>query len=241
MNPAGSRAPFCQPRWLPNPVARLCVALTVIALLAGTGLRVVWLDRVPPGLHPDEACNGYDAYSILTTGRDHHGAFLPVVFQGFGDFRMALFNYSLVPLVAAFGLKTAVVRLGAAIWGIADMAATTLLAGLMLGLPGAAATALFCALSPWHFPMSRYGIEATAASAVISLAMVCFFSVAPQPQRSHFLRKRHGKDAARRPGAGLRQVLVRECSARIPRVGTRNFHVHRKPASARIGGFCNQV
>jgi hypothetical protein len=175
MNPARSRPWFYQPRWLPNTVARLCVALTVIALLAGAGLRVARLDRVPPGLHPDEACNGYDAYSILTTGRDHHGDFLPIVFQGFGDFRMALFNYSLVPLVAAFGLKTAVVRLGAALWGIVDLTAATLLAGLMLGWPGAAAAALFCALSPWHFPMSRYGIEATAASAVISLALVCFF------------------------------------------------------------------
>jgi 4-amino-4-deoxy-L-arabinose transferase-like glycosyltransferase len=174
MNPAGSRPWFYQPRWLPTTVARLCVALTVLALLAGTGLRVVWLDRVPPGLHPDEACDGYDAYSILTTGSDQHGNFLPITIQAFDDYRMPLFDYSLIPLIAAFGLKTWVVRLGAALWGIADMAAIAALGGVMLGWPGAATAALLAALSPWHLALSRYGIETTAASASVSLAMLAF-------------------------------------------------------------------
>ncbi len=147
----------------------------IIALVVGIGLRVARLASVPPGLAPDEACNGYDAYSILKTGRDHHGNFLPLAMQGFGDYRMPLFTYSLVPLVAAFGLKPAVVRLGAALWGIVDLAAITVLAGLMMGWPAAAAAALFGALSPWHLSISRYATEEIVGSSTITLGMLCFF------------------------------------------------------------------
>ena len=96
---------------------------------------------------------------------------------------MPLFQYSLVPLVGVFGLKTAVVRLGAAIWGIVDLVAITIAAGLMFGWPGAAAAAIIGALMPWHLEVSRYGIEASAASATISVAMASFFM---------WLRRRQG-------------------------------------------------
>jgi len=154
---------------------RLSYLLLAAGLIAGVVLRVIWLGEVPPGLHPDEACNGYDAYSILLTGRDHHGNFLPIAFQGFGDYRMPLFNYSLAPLIAIFGLNPVTVRLGAALWGCLDLVAITALAGVTLGVPAAAVAALLGALSPWHLPFSRYGIEATTASATVSLAMLCFF------------------------------------------------------------------
>ena len=149
--------------------------MVIIALVVGVGIRVARLASVPPGLAPDEACNGYDAYSILTTGHDHHGNFLPLAMQGFGDYRMPLFTYSLVPLVAAFGLKPSVVRLGAALWGIVDLVAITVLAGLIMGWPAAAAAALFGALSPWHLSISRYATEEIVGSCTITLGMLFFF------------------------------------------------------------------
>jgi hypothetical protein len=156
-------------------VKMLSLAVIVVALVAAIGLRVTRLDKVPPGLHQDEACNGYDAYSILKTGRDHHGNFLPIALQGFNDYRMPLLAYSLVPLVGALGLKPAVVRLGSAIWGIVDLAAITLVAGLAMGWPGAAAAALIGALMPWHLEFSRFGTEEITASATISLAVASLF------------------------------------------------------------------
>jgi len=166
------------------PATRLSVALLLASLITGVALRTVWLDKVPPGFHHDEACNGYDAYSILQTGRDQHGNLFPILVQAFNDYRMPLFDYSLIPLIAAFGLKPSVVRLGAAIWGIVDLGAVSLVAGLMLGLPGAAITALLGALSPWQISLSRFGAEYITASATVSLAMACFFL---------WLRKRDGR------------------------------------------------
>ena len=156
-------------------INRVSALILILALAAGAGLRVARLASIPPGLDQDEACNGYDAYSIAATARDQHGNFLPIAMQAFNDYRMPLFDYSLVPLVRVLGLKPASVRLGAALWGILDMAAIALLARVILGWPGAAAAALLVALSPWHLPISRFGIETTAASATVNLGMACFF------------------------------------------------------------------
>ncbi|HUA32608.1 MAG TPA: hypothetical protein VMA09_03320 [Candidatus Binataceae bacterium] len=73
------------------------------------------LQNVPLALDLDEAVNSYDAYSLALTGSDHRGNHLPVVSQGFNDYRMALFDYSLVPMVRMFGLKVSLVRAAAAL------------------------------------------------------------------------------------------------------------------------------
>jgi hypothetical protein len=84
---------------------RLSQAVVIVALAAGILVRTIALDGAPPGLHHDEACNGYDAYSIMLTGRDHHGHFMQIAIEAFGDYRPPIFDYSLVPLIAAFGPK----------------------------------------------------------------------------------------------------------------------------------------
>jgi hypothetical protein len=173
--------------WSRSLVKVLSAAVIALALVLGAGLRVARLDKMPPALNQDEACDGYDAYSILLTGRDHHGNFMPIVMQAFNDYRMPLLQYSLVPLVAAFGLKTATVRLGAAIWGMADLAAMISLAGLMLGWPGAAAAAVLGALSPWHLAFSRFGQEAITGSATITLAIACFFAWLPSRKNRYLV------------------------------------------------------
>src|SRR5437879_424455 len=136
---------------VPNIAAVLVV---VLSLAAGITLRTIALDRVPLGLHQDEACNGYDAYSLLLTGRDHHGTYLPLIVQGANDYRMPLFDYSLVVPVRLFGLRPEAVRLGAAIWGTIDLIALAVLSGLLLGRYGAALALSLAVLSPWHLPMS---------------------------------------------------------------------------------------
>ena len=57
-------------------VASSTGALVWILLLRSL-LRQVDLTGVPNGFHADEASIGYDAYSMLETGRDQYGEFLP--------------------------------------------------------------------------------------------------------------------------------------------------------------------
>ncbi len=44
-----------------------------LALIVAAALRCANLGGVPPSLNQDEAVSGYDAYSLLLTGRDHQG------------------------------------------------------------------------------------------------------------------------------------------------------------------------
>ena len=92
--------------------------LLIIALLIGTFLRMWQLSSVPNGLTWDEAAIGYNAYSLLKTGRDEHGTFMPLVFKSFGDYKPGAYIYLTVPSVAIFGLNEFAVRFPSALAGI---------------------------------------------------------------------------------------------------------------------------
>jgi len=53
----------------------------------------------------DEAAFGYNAYSILKTGKDEYGTTLPLRLKSFGDNKLPLYSYLSVPFVATFGLN----------------------------------------------------------------------------------------------------------------------------------------
>ncbi|MCL4360317.1 hypothetical protein M1555_03640 [Patescibacteria group bacterium] len=58
-------------------------------ILAGLAVRFFNLAGMPVGLHGDEVSIGYNAYSLLKTGRDQNGNFLPLAIDQFGDWRPA--------------------------------------------------------------------------------------------------------------------------------------------------------
>jgi 4-amino-4-deoxy-L-arabinose transferase-like glycosyltransferase len=64
----------------------------------------------PPFLW-DEAALGYNAYSILQTGRDEYGKLLPLIFKSFGDFKPGIYIYLTLPFIKIFGLNEMAVRL----------------------------------------------------------------------------------------------------------------------------------
>ena len=91
--------------------------IIIILLLAGV-LRLWNLNNVPPHLTPDEAALGYNAYSILKTGKDEYGKVMPLIFKSFGDYKPGLFVYATVPFVGIMGLNEWSVRLPSALFGI---------------------------------------------------------------------------------------------------------------------------
>lgn len=70
--------------------------LAAILLLAAL-LRVPFLSSVPNGFYSVEASTGYDAYSILQTGKDQYGEFLPLFMRSFGDYVEASYRYVMSP------------------------------------------------------------------------------------------------------------------------------------------------
>src|ERR1051325_4839170 len=86
-------------------------ALLIVVILVGGVLRFAKLKEIPPGLNQDEAVNGYDAYSLFMTGRDHHGHPFPFAgLESFGDWVPPLLTFVTAPAVGLLGLRVEVVR-----------------------------------------------------------------------------------------------------------------------------------
>lgn len=148
---------------------KLLLAL-IIAL--GILLRFYHLDISPGGLYADEASIGWNAYSILTSGKDEHGVAYPLFFKAFGDYKNPIFIYSLVPLIKVFGLTPWTVRAGAAIWG-------SLALPLMYVFSRSLLATLILALMPWHLHYSRLGFEAITLPTLYLLALILHFKNRP--------------------------------------------------------------
>src|SRR3990172_3711920 len=94
------------------------ILLGLILILAAV-LRFWHISQNPPSLYWDEASLGYNAYSILKTGRDEHGKFLPFTnFAAFGDYKPPGYIYFSVPSVGVFGLNEFAIRFPSAFFGI---------------------------------------------------------------------------------------------------------------------------
>lgn len=123
-------------------------------------LRFFMLSSFPPGLYSDEASLGYNAYSLLKTGKDEYGKLWPLTFRSFGDYKPPLSSWTMIPFIAIFGLSEFSVRLPFAIAGVLSV---ILIYYLCLELfpksknkqTIALLSALFLAISPWHLNQTR--------------------------------------------------------------------------------------
>jgi len=138
-----------------------------IVFIFGFILRLVFLSSIPGGFTPDEASQGYAAYSLLKTGKDEWGLSWPITsFRAFADFRAPLQTYLMIPGIAVFGLNEFSTRLPSAIFGSFAIILIYFLAKTLFPNKEKIAifAALFLAISPWHLQFSRMALEANFAS-----------------------------------------------------------------------------
>jgi hypothetical protein len=119
-------------------------------------LRLCFLGTNPNGLSVEEASTGYDAYSMLLTGSDRYGDFLPIFARSFDDYIEAIYRYFDIPFIAVFGLNEFTTRLPAAITGTLTVIIVYYLAkeafnNNKIGF----FSALLLAINPWHIQFSR--------------------------------------------------------------------------------------
>ena len=135
------------------------IALTLITLL-GAGLRLVKLGDYPGGYGQDEAVDMYDAWSLLTTGAEHHGDRWPLNSRQFGDSPSTLPSYITMPFVALLGPTESATRLPCA---LLNVAAIPLLGLLLFHLFRSRAAGIFAAsllaVSPWNIFFSRWAVS----------------------------------------------------------------------------------
>lgn len=144
----------------------------ILALL----IRIIGLNLNPPSPYWEEVALGYDAYSILQTGKDHHGNQWPILaFESFGDWKPSLYFYVLVPFIKIFGLNVWAVRLPAAVCGtLTALGSGVLIYLLFLPLAGKRTAqwlgllgTLIATLNPWLIQFSRGGWEISLATTLI--------------------------------------------------------------------------
>src|SRR3989344_5114984 len=138
-------------------INKAAIQIIAVVILAAV-LRFYQLGYSPPSLYWEEAALGYDAYSILKTGKDFHGNPWPLTaFESFGDWKPSLYFYTTVPSVAIFGLTPLAVRFPSALFGtLTVLLVYFLVKDKRVGLAAAA----LLAISPWHLQLSRAGFEA---------------------------------------------------------------------------------
>jgi hypothetical protein len=133
--------------------------IAAILLLAAV-LRLAWLGEIPAGLSHDETVKGYDAWSVLHTGRDQYGAWFPLVFRAIGDQREAMLPYLIVVSEEILGPTDLAVRLPTALAGIGFVAVIFLLGREMFSTRVGLVAAALLAISPWHVQISRLAFRA---------------------------------------------------------------------------------
>ena len=138
-------------------------------------LRLFSLSQFPPGFSADEATIGYNAYSILKTGKDEWGQWFPLAFRAFSDYQAPLYTYITVPFITILGLNELAVRFPSALFGILTVAIVYLLMTRLfrdskIGL----FAAFFLAISPWHIFFSRGAWQTNLATFWMTLGVYLF-------------------------------------------------------------------
>lgn len=147
--------------------------VSIIAL--ATILRLGWLDRIPTGFIPEEVSTGWNAYSILKTGRDEWGVRLPLIFRETGGFKLALNSYLIVPFMAVLGPTEMAVRLPTALAGVLAVYLTYFLTKKIWKSEAyALGAALLLTVNPWHVSMGRYGVDVNWGTPLFLLGLIFF-------------------------------------------------------------------
>lgn len=170
----------------------------IIIILIGGILRFYDLAGTPPSLSHDEVAIGYNAFSILKTGRDEYGLTLPLLFRSFDDYKLPGMMYASIPSILIFGLNEIGVRFPSAFLGTLTVLVFYFLVRELVRkhevplketrsatnyLP--LISSFFLAISPWHINFSRQAFESNGA--LFFLVLGTYFLIASSKKTIYLL------------------------------------------------------
>jgi len=159
--------------------------LILIILIAGI-LRFYDLAGTPPSLSHDEVAIGYNAYSVLKTGRDEYGSSLPLLFRSFDDYKLPGMVYVSLPSIAVFGLNEIGVRFPSAFLGtLTVFIFYFLVRELIKDKTKSLIITFFFAISIWHINFSRQAFESNGA--LFFLVLGTYFLIATRRKINYLL------------------------------------------------------
>lgn len=153
------------------------IVLLVLIFTLGFILRFYQLGNNPPSLDWDEASLGYNAYSLLKTGKDEYGTLWPLAIRSFGDYKPPLYTYLSIFPILIFGLNEFSTRFISALFGSLAIVIGYLLVKELFPKKSFIFYFLFSfffSLSPWHLQFSRVAFEANLALFFLMLGIWLF-------------------------------------------------------------------
>src|SRR3990167_10167853 len=135
-----------------NKHKMLVLLIIIVAFL----IRIYHITSVPPPAQRDEVGFIYDAYSLLKTGRDQHGRFLPIAFESFGVWEYPIQYYLKIPFAFLLGPTVLASRLSVVFVSLLTIMLIYKLAlKLFFDRNIALLSAFVASISSYHFFMSR--------------------------------------------------------------------------------------
>lgn len=153
----------------------LCLVL-ILGLAAF--LRIYHLADNPPALNWDEVSHGYNAYSILKTGKDEWGQFLPLAnFRAYGDYPLPANLYLTIPSISLFGLNEFGIRFPHAFLGtLTILSCFFLVQGLRFSVWVSLIASLLVAIDPWALFPSRFVVQSNISLFFVTTGLALFFN-----------------------------------------------------------------
>lgn len=142
-------------------------------------LRFYQLGINPAGLHGDGASQGYNAFSILRTGKDRYGEVFPIIFRSNGSYQPPIYTYLTIIPVSIFGNTPFSARFISAFSGAILVLITYLFVNKIFDDKRkhivALISALVIAIAPWSILFSRLTVEANLSVTIFSLGVLLLF------------------------------------------------------------------
>ncbi|MDD2283854.1 MAG: glycosyltransferase family 39 protein [Paludibacter sp.] len=154
---------------------RIHFVFIFILFFVGIFVRSSSISVVPGGLNQDEASIGYEAFSIMTTGKDRSGNSYPVHFVSWGSGQNALYAYLSIPFIRIFGLNAFSIRIVNTIFSCISLIVFYLLFKLILNKKKAILALAILAICPWSIMAGRWGLEANIFPVLFLIAVYFLF------------------------------------------------------------------
>src|SRR3989338_8665982 len=150
---------------------KIYIVLSLIVILAFF-LRFYKVTEIPPALNWDEVSIGYNAYSILKTGKDEWNQAFPIHFKAYGEYKLPVQIYASIPGIYFFGLNELGVRITPVVYGTLTVLIMYFLGKLLFESELAGLVSAFLlGISPWHIHLTRASLESSFATFFVTMGV----------------------------------------------------------------------
>ncbi len=149
----------------------------IFIFLIAVFFRFWHLDTLPSSLNWDEISHGYNAYSLLQTGKDQWGVSWPIFnFRAYGDYPTTFNLYLTIPFVKFLGLNALSIRLPSAIFSTIFVVLVFFFTRIFIKNNYLALIAMFiAAITPWNLFPSRAVFQSDFSQTLLLAGLIFFY------------------------------------------------------------------